>query len=133
MKIFALIALLAVTGVASADTLALDTLPCGNAASGTCNVYDDGGSVMQLYWNANGTVRLTGYTRDDNNVLSAGQTYATNLGTNPTNGINGAVLADPLGAAVTLTGTFQVQRILIRSGHNYYVWRTRFLGGSIVN
>ena len=132
MKIFALIALLAATGVASADTLALDTLTCGNATSGTCNVYDDGNTVMQLYWNANGTVRLTSYLRDANNVLSAGQTYTANLGTNPTNGITGALLADPLGEAVTLSGTFVVQRILIRSGHNYYVWRTRFQGGSIV-
>jgi len=133
MKIFALIALLAVTGVASADTLALDTLNCGNAASGTCNVYDDGDAVMQLYWNANGTVRLTSYTRDANNILSAGQIYSANLGTNPTLGLDGVVLADPLGEAVTLTGTFLVQRILIRSGHNYFVWRTRFQGGTIVS
>lgn len=132
MKIFSLLALLVMSGVASANTLALDTVVCGNAISGNCVVYDNGTALLRLYWNAYGAVQVATYTRDANGVLSAGPVYTANVGANPTKGLNGVALADPVGHVVTLSGTFLVERVLIHSGHNYYGWRTTFQGGTII-
>jgi hypothetical protein len=124
----ALVALLIFGAQAHADTLTLNVAPvCGTTQSGRCVVYQDATDQLVLFWEIGGNVTVTDIDVATGSTLNV---YATNLFRDPKLGLDHEVLQGAGAASAILSGSFEVTRTLIRSGHNYYVWRTKFLGGS---
>ena len=126
MKTLFALTLLAVTGVASALDLN-NALICGQTTAGRCTVYQDDTDQLVLYWNVDGHVTLTDYDAQTGETIDV---YATNLFRDPRLGLVNEVLTGTTGN-ITLSGNLTSYRYLIRSGHNYYVWRTRFTDGTL--
>lgn len=128
--VLCMLALPALFGSARADTLTLNAAPiCGNTQAGRCVVYQDATDQLVLYWEIGGNVTLTDIDVQTGATLNV---YATNLFRDPKLGLDHEVMQGAGAASGVLSGSFEVVRTLIRSGHNYYVWRTKFLGGSFV-
>jgi hypothetical protein len=126
MKILLTLALLAVTGIASALDLNNAQI-CGQLTAGRCTVYQDDVDQLVLYWNVDGHVTLTDYDAQTGEVIDV---YATNLFRDPRLGLVNEVLTGTTGT-VALSGNLTSYRYLNRSGHNYYSWRTRFTDGTL--
>ena len=125
-----LVLMLAGISVASAETAILYNVPiCGGTTAGRCTVHVDALEQWSLYWENGGIVNLTII-----DVVTGLPTrvYATNLFRDPHLGLNHEVLIDGNGFAIELTGNLTLYRVLIRSGHNYYVTRTKFTDGVLV-
>ena len=121
---------------AKAADLGLNTTPvlCGNATSGRCTVYDDGVTRYSWYWYWNGTsgnASLTQYGIDSNNVLFVQDVYNATLTSTPRNGLANLYLTDQVGNSVSFSYAGHEARVLIRSGHNYYQYKTYVDSGTI--
>lgn len=131
-KIAAIAAAAAIaTGSAAvqAETLNLDNaLICGQGTAGRCTVYQDESEQFVLYWNVDGHVTVTDYDTVTGVTLDV---YATNLLRDPRLGLSNEVLTGTIGS-ITVSGNLTTYRYLIRSGHNYYVYRTKFTDGLLV-
>jgi hypothetical protein len=130
MKKILVMALLAAASIASASTTTVFNAlsgVCGTATGGRCTVYVDTVETISYYWASSGNVQLSIYNADGLLV----DTYTGNVGSNPLDGFTNAVLADVLGNTVSVSATMHLQRVLIRSGHNYYVYRAFVDSGSV--
>ena len=117
------------SAIVQAETLDLNNaLICGQAAAGRCTVYQDEFEQIELYWNVDGHVTVTDYDAATGATIDV---YDTNLSRDPRLGLSDEVLTGTTGS-ITLSGNLTTYRYLIRSGHSYYVNRTRFTDGSLV-
>jgi hypothetical protein len=123
MKIALVIAGLALAGASQAGTdLVFQNTPvyCGAGTSGRCTVYSDAVETLSYYWNSSGNVQVSVY----NSTGLLVDTYTGNVGGNPLLGFTNAVLTDVLGSSITITAAMHQTRTLIRSGHNYYLFKS---------
>jgi hypothetical protein len=133
-KLIALMML--VSGAAQAADLTMNAVPtlCGNGTSGSCDVYNDGVTVYRWYWYWGGTygnASLTQYGIDSAGTRFVEVTYKTNLTASPRGGVSNIVLVDPLGSTVGVSYAGHTTSTLIRSGHNFYSYKTYVDSGSV--
>lgn len=131
-KIAAIAAAVAIatgSAVVQAETLDLNNaLICGQTTAGRCTVYQDEFEQIVLYWSVDGHVTVTDYDAATGTTIDV---YATNLFRDPRLGLSNEVLTGTTGN-ITLSGNLTTYRYLIRSGHSYYVDRTKFTDGLLV-
>jgi hypothetical protein len=127
LMIFAGLAL-SLSAAASTDFVVQNTpVYCGGGLQGTCTVYADAVESLTYYWNNNGNVQVSVYNSQGLLV----DTYTGNVGSSPLLGFSNAVLTDQLGNAITVTAAMHQTRTLVRSGHNFYVYKSYVDSGTI--
>ena len=140
MRYLVLLAFLA--GVAHADTITLNTTPCGVNLAGGCTVYQAGAlgasDYITLNWTAPGALTVRFFAHDpDTGMNTLTDEYNGAVGypvavVGQTIAFSDVALTDSVGAVVFITGSFRDTRKCVQSGRGQTCTnQVVFMGGML--